>query len=144
MIGMGGRIRKASVEDDQLGTTLLALHHSLGMRVEVMPGLEMGTNQENHVSVGVIGAGAINAAPQLVAGSRPRGADVGMRVVTVHAPGGENALGEAILAGTADMVHDLVVALLIDRLADASRDIVQSFHPTRPGPTSPRRADRPV
>src|SRR6185295_5809473 len=47
----------------------------------------------------------------------------------VHSPGGEDPLGEAILARPADVVHDLALAALDDRLADARREVVEHFVP---------------
>ena len=57
-----------------------------------------------------------------------------MRVVPVHAPRRQHALGEAVLAGTADMVHDLAVPVLVDGGADATRDVVERLVPANPLP----------
>ena len=52
-----------------------------------------------------------------------------MRVVAVHAPGGERPLGEAVFAGAADVVHDLAVPVLVDGRADPPRDVVERLVP---------------
>src|SRR6185295_16519757 len=105
------------------------LHDALGVRIEVVAGLQVRGDQQDDLGAGVVGAGPVDAAPELVAGARARGADVGVRVVAVHSPGGQDALGEAVLARPADVVHDLALAALDDRLADARREVVEHFVP---------------
>jgi len=46
-------------------------------------------------------------------------------VVSVNAPGGQRAQGEVIFAGATDVVHDFLVAILLDGLADTPADVLQ-------------------
>ncbi len=143
VIGVRGAVRQAGVDDDQLGAVLLALEDALGVGVEVVPGLEMRGDEVDHLGARVVGARAVDAAPELVAGARRRRADVGMRVVAVDPPGGEHPLGEAVLARAADVVHDLVLAPVADRLRDPPGDVVERLVPGDrfhlPLPRSPSR-----
>src|ERR1051326_193006 len=59
-----------------------------------------------------------------------------MRVVTVDAPGGENAFRKSIFTGPADVIHDLAFAILNDRFANATRKIVEHLIPTDAFPFS--------
>ena len=52
-----------------------------------------------------------------------------MGVVTVDAPGRQQAWHEVIVAGPPDVVHHLVVAPLIDRIADAAAGLVERLTP---------------
>ena len=52
-----------------------------------------------------------------------------MRVVTVDSPRRENAFSKAVLTGPADVVHDLVLAILADGVADSSGDGVERLVP---------------
>ncbi len=128
-VGMGGGVGQARIEDDELGAVLLPLHDALRMGVEVVAGLQMGADQKDHLGPSMIGTGAVDTGPKLIAGPGSRRADVGMRVVGIAAPGGHHALGEAILAGTPDVVHDLFVALLLHGLADPRRHIIHGLIP---------------
>ncbi len=59
----------------------------------------------------MVRAGPVEAAPEHVAGARAAGADIGVAVVAVDAPGLDAAVGVAVLAGPADVVHDAVAPL---------------------------------
>src|SRR5258707_3254487 len=89
----------------------------------------MGADQQNDVSVGVVGAGTVIAHPELIARPRARGADVGVRVVTVDSPCGQDALCVAILTRTADVIHDIVRPPLLQRSSDARGDVIERFIP---------------
>ena len=89
----------------------------------------MRGDQQDDVGVGVVGGGAVVAAPERVAEAGARRADVGVGVVAVDAPGEQHALDEAILAVAADVVHHLVVAALLDRLADPPGDVIEGVIP---------------
>ena len=52
-----------------------------------------------------------------------------MAVVAVNAPGLEHAIGVVGLAGATDVIHDLVVATLVDRRADAVTNLVERLVP---------------
>jgi hypothetical protein len=49
--------------------------------------------------------------------------------VTVNSPGGENAFSETIFTGTADVIHDLVAAILRRSLCECARRCVERFVP---------------
>ena len=49
-----------------------------------------------------------------------------MGVMAIDSPGGEDALGETILARSPDVIHDLVAAIFDDRFAKARGDIIQN------------------
>ncbi len=134
VIGVGRRIRQPHVEHDDLGAGVLALDDALGVRVEVVTGLQVRADQEDDVGVGVVGARPVESHPKRVADASARRADVGVRIVAVDAPCGQHPLGVAVLAGPADVVHHRVVAILDDRLADARRDVVERLVPRRAHP----------
>src|ERR1043166_548441 len=48
-----------------------------------------------------------------------------MRVVTVGSPRGEYAFGKTVFAGTANVIHDLVVSIFNDRFTNTPGDIVE-------------------
>src|SRR5690606_41720247 len=56
-------------------------------------------------------------------------ADVSVRVVTVDAPALEHLLHVAVFAGAADVIHDFVMSIFEQGLADAPADIVQHLIP---------------
>src|SRR5262245_33017463 len=81
--------------------------------------------------------------PEGVAGAGGGGADVGMAVVAVDAPGVEDALKiDELVPGTAQVIHDLLVPSLHECGADAPRDVVQHLVPGDALPLAvPARAD---
>ena len=129
VVGVRRAVRQAGVDDDELGAVLLSLEDALGVGIEVVAGFEMRGDEVDHLGAGVIGARAVDAAPELVAGARRRRADVGVRVVAIDTPRREHALGEAVLARAADVVHHLVLAPVTDRLRDPPGDVVERFLP---------------
>ncbi len=108
-------VREARVEHDQLRALVLALHDPLGVRVEVVPALEVRRDKQRRARVRVVRARAVSAGPHLVAGARSRRADVGVAVVPVDAPRADRAVGEVVFAGPSHVVHDAVEALLARR-----------------------------
>ena len=52
-----------------------------------------------------------------------------MRVVAINTPGGQDALGIAILAGPANVVHDFVAATLLERPPEAAGNITERLVP---------------
>ena len=133
-VGVGGGVRKPSVEDDELGALLLGLDDALGVGVEIVPCLEVSADQEDDLGAGVVGTGPVDPGPVLVSGAGSRGADVGMRIVRIAAPGGHHPLREAVFAGPADVVHDLFLSTLLDGFADTPRDVVDRLLPADPFP----------
>ena len=107
----------------------LRLDDPLRVRIEVVPGLEVRREQQDRLRVGVIGRRPVGAAPEEVPEPRRRGADVRVAVVAVDAPRLQHAVGVAVFAGTADVIHQLVPAVLDDRLADPPADVVERLVP---------------
>src|SRR5688500_20369914 len=56
--------------------------------------------------------------------------------MTVNAPCSENAFGETIFAGPADVIHDLLATVFDNRFANARGDRVKCFVPGGPFPFS--------
>src|SRR5699024_2657809 len=102
---------------------------ALRVRVEVVPGLQVAGQQQDDLRIGVIRAGAVVTTPQRHAEACTRGADVGVRVVTVHSPGAEEPFGEAVLTRSSDVVHHVLVPPLDDGGADARGDVVEGSVP---------------
>src|SRR6266850_2509441 len=94
----------------------------------------MRADQKDDLCVCMVGAGPIHSHPVLVPGTAARRANVCMRVVTVNTPRGENTFGESIFAWTAYVIHHFVIALLDNRLANASGYVVKRFVPTNANP----------
>ncbi len=135
-VRVGRRVGQAGVEHDQPRAGLLRLDDPLGVGVEVVARLEMGRDQQDHLRVGMVGAGPVHPHPEVIARPPAGRADVRVRVVAVDAPRGEDPLGEAVLAGAADVVHDRVRPLLDDRLPDPAGDVVERLVPGDPLPAS--------
>ena len=142
---MAGRVGHAYVEHHHLGVALvLGLHDPLGVRVEVVAGLQVRGEQQDHLGVRVVRRRAVVAAPGGVAQSGTRRADVGVAVVAVDAPRQQEALGEPVLAGPTDVVDHAVATVGLDRGADPGRDIVERLVPGAPlPPTGAALADPP-
>src|SRR5215467_695586 len=94
----------------------------------------MRGEEENKAGVGVIGRRTIRVLPEQVAKTRGRGADVGVGVVSVDAPGLESALHDEVVARTPDMVHDFLAATFLEGFAHAAAD---GFENLRPGNAFP-------
>ena len=136
VIGVGGRVRQAGVEHDEFGAVLFGFDDPLGVGIEIVPRFQMGRDQQHHLGIGEVGAGPVDAGPVVVAGPSIRRTHIGVGVVAVHSPGGENPFGVSVLAGAANVIHHLVVPLLLHRTTDAAGDIVQRFIPRHLAPLS--------
>ena len=77
----------------------------------------------------IIGVRAVHAHPEGVSRPCRRRTDVGVRVVSVHAPRRDDPLGVPVLAGTPHVVDDLIAPVLLDGGADAAGDVVESLVP---------------
>ena len=108
VVGDRGGVRQPRVHDGDLRAALLGLDDALGVRVEVVPGLQVRGDEQQELRVGVVRGRAVGAGPEAVAGAPAGGADVGVRVVPVGAPRLEEAVGEAVLARAPDEVQDVV------------------------------------
>src|SRR5207302_9191560 len=99
-------------------------------RVEGGTGIEGGGQQPEKARGSVIGRRAGQAVPEGVAGPRARRADVRVAVVAVDAPGVKDALEvDELVAGPAQVIHDLLLPALDERLADARPDVVEHLAP---------------
>src|SRR6266498_1657700 len=96
----------------------------------------MGADQQDDLGACVVGAGPVDAGPQVIAGAGAAGADIGVGVVPVDAPAGQHPLGEAVLTWPADVVHDLVGPPFLERAADAAGDVVQGLVPAHLDPAA--------
>ncbi len=143
-IGVGRGVGKARVDHDQLRPARLPVHHPLRVWVEVVSGLEVRRDEEDHRGIGEIRARPIESHPVLIAGAAVRRADVGVRVVPVDTPGGKNALGIAVLAGPPDVVHDLVPPILLHGPPDSPGDVVERRVPRHLDPLPLAARPRPL
>src|SRR5688572_6752590 len=89
---------------------------------------EMAGDQENRAGIGIIRAGTILSAPEVVAGAGTARADVCVTVVPIHAPGLDDAVGIPILAGPPHVIDDPIPALGTAR-AHFLRDFIQRLFP---------------
>ena len=137
VVGVRGGVGQPGVDHDQRRTAGFGVHDALRMRVEVVARLQMRADQQDHVGVGVVGTRPVDAHPVVVARAGTRGAHVGVGVVPVHAPAGQDPLGEAVLARPADVIHDLVRALPDDGRPDPARDVVERVVPAHLAPSGP-------
>ena len=94
-----------------------------------MAGLEMRGEEQDELRVRVVRGGAIALVPERVSEAGARAADVRVRVVAVDPPCLQNAIHRAVVAGTADVVHDFFAAALRDRLPDPPADVVEGRVP---------------
>ena len=79
----------------------------------------------------MVGRGSVDAGPKSVTGARPGGADVGVAVVAVDAPGMKNSLMiEQLVTRPADVIHALVAALFLKRLAHPRCDVIENHIPS--------------
>jgi len=87
----------------------------------------------------MIRRGAIVVPPNRITKSRTSGANVGVAVVTIDAPRLQDAVHVSFVAGTPNVIHDFVVALLLQGLANTAGDVIEHFIPLypRPSPFSP-------
>src|SRR5713101_3706148 len=137
VVGHGGRIAQPRVHHAHLGPGHLALDDPLRVRVEVVPRLQVRRQQQDEARVAMIRRGPVEAVPEGIAGPRGGGADIGVAVVSVDAPGVEDALQiDELVPGPAQVVHDLLLPALDERLADAPADIVQDLAPGHALPLS--------
>ena len=131
VVGHARCVRQADVADRELPALHLAVDDALRVRVEVVARLQVRGDQQRERRVLVVGRRTIVAAPQHVAEARCRAADVGMAVVAVDAPGLQDAIDVAVVAGTAYVIHDLGEAAFDDRFANARCQRVEHLVPRR-------------
>ena len=134
VVGPRGGVGQPRVEHGELRALALRLDEPLGVRVEVVPGLEVRGAQQHELRVRVVGRRAVGARPEAVARAAAGGAHVGVRVVAVRAPRLQEAVGEPVLAGAADEVHDVVRAPGGERRVEALGERVEHVLPAHPLP----------
>src|SRR5438093_10720055 len=102
-----------------------------------MSGHQVRGQQQDEARVRVIGRRPVHAVPEGVAGARARRADVRVTVVAVDAPGVKDALEvDELVAGPAQVIHDLLLPALDERSADARAAVVDHLVPSDTLPTS--------
>ena len=136
MVGVRRRVRKPCIEDDDFRPALACLDNALGVRVEVMPGLEVTGDEEYDVRVFEVRAGAVGPYPQVEADPGPGRADVRVGVAAIHTPRGQHLVGEPRLTRTSHMVHDLIGTPGLERGPNAPGELIQRLIPTHPLPFS--------
>ena len=70
VIGHARGIRKARIHDGEFRSRHFSFDDALGMRIEIVPGLEMRGEQKNEARVGMVGRRAVGIVPQQIA--KPR------------------------------------------------------------------------
>ena len=135
VVGHRRGVGQSRVDDAHLGAGHLALDDALGVRVEVVAGLEVRGQQQHEARAAVVGRGPIGAVPERVAGAGGGRAHVGVAVVAVDAPRVEDPLEvDQLVAGAPEVVHDLFRPPLDERFADAAGDVVERLVPRHPLP----------
>ena len=71
----------------------------------------MTRDEHDDFCVGVIGRRPIECTPQVIACTCPCRADIGMAIMGIYPPSGDGAIGVAVFARPADMIHDAVFTL---------------------------------
>src|SRR4029078_13150310 len=94
-------VGQARVHDGKFCAIHHSLDNSLRVRVKVVARLEMHGKKKNELSIAVIGRGPIGSLPYGIAESRARRTNVGVAIVAANAPGLQNAVDKAFVAGHA-------------------------------------------
>src|SRR6266850_3170529 len=85
----------------------------------------------------MIGRRPIDARPERIPCTGTGGANVGVAVMPVDAPGVKDPLMiEQLMARPADVIHDLVASIFFQRFAYSCRDVVENFVPAHSFPFS--------
>src|SRR5262245_19344695 len=88
----------------------------------------------------MIGRWAIDARPERIPCAGAGGANIGMAVMAVYAPGVKNPLMiKQLMARPPHVIHDLVASIFFQSFAHPCRDVVENFVPAHsfPLPLSP-------
>ena len=108
----------------------LALDDPLRVGIEIVPGLQMRAQKQNEARVGVVRRRPVDARPESIACAGAGGANIGVAVVAVDAPGVKNPLMiEQLMAGPADVIHDLVAAVFLQRFSYPRRRCRRALRP---------------
>ena len=129
-VGHRRRVGQARVDHADLGALHLALDDPLRVRVEVVPALEVGGQEQHEARVGVIRGRPVEPHPERVARAGARRADVRVAIVPVDAPGVKHALQvDQLVPRPAQVIHDLLRPAVDQRAPDAARDVVERLVP---------------
>ena len=137
-VGHRRGVGQARVDDRDLRASRLCFHDPLGVRIEIVAGLEMRREQQDEARVRVIRRGAIHPMPEGVARARARRAHVRVAVVAVDPPGVEDALEvNELVTRPAEVIHDFLLPTFHERLADPPTDVVERLVPGDALPLTP-------
>src|SRR6266568_2559326 len=89
----------------------------------------MRTDKQNKACIGVVGRGTISAAPYLVAETSRGRADIGMAIVTIHAPGAQDALHITVIPRPTNVIHDFIATTFNNGGSDFAGKGLQYFVP---------------
>ena len=89
----------------------------------------MRTDKQNKAGIGVVGRGTISPAPYLVAKTSRGRADIGMAIVTIHAPGAQDALHITVMPRPANVIHDFIATTFNNGGSDFAGKGLQYFVP---------------
>ena len=128
-VGHGGSVRQPRIQHGELSPLHDSLDDALGVRIEVVPRLQMRRQQEDELRIGEVGTGAIVLVPEGVSGAGARRADVGVGVVSVESPGVDHAIHIPLVPGSTDVVGDLVLPVVLDGLTHLACDVVECVAP---------------
>jgi len=130
------RVREPGIDGDQRRPLRLRVDDPLRVRIEVMARLQVRRQQQDGARVRVVRRRSVRAGPEEVSEPSRRRADVGVAVVAVDPPCLQDAVRVAVFARPADVVHQLVPPVLLDRLADPRADVVQRLVPRDARPSA--------
>src|ERR1700731_683303 len=94
----------------------------------------MRTDEQNKACIGVVGRGTISTAPYLVSKTSRGRADIGMAIVTIHAPGTQDALHITVMPRPTHGIQGLIAASLRNGGSDFAGKGLQYFVPRRAFP----------
>lgn len=94
----------------------------------------MRTYQQYRLCVCVIGRRPVEHLPESVTHTGAGGTDIGVRVMTVHAPRLKHTLCVAFVTRPSDMIDDVILSSGIERIPDSPGYVVQRLFPGQPFP----------
>src|SRR5256884_10019468 len=89
----------------------------------------MRTDKQNKACIGVVRRGTISAAPYLIAKTSRGRADIGMAIVTIHAPGTQDALHITVMPRPTNVIHDFIATTFNNGGSDFAGKGLQYFVP---------------
>ena len=123
-------VREARVDHrDARARRSLRVDDALRVRVEVVPRLEVRREQQHELRAASSRATAGRRRTTARSPGAPRRCTRSCGCCARRRPRPQQARHEVIVARPPDVVHDLVVAALVERLADAAADVVERLVP---------------